>query len=118
LENANSRDFENLLQIVKRLRGPEGCPWDREQTRDKLKWYLIEECYEALDAIERGSAEKIKEELGDILFQIIFLAEISEEDGVFNIFDVINSAREKMIRRHPHVFRDENAKDSGEVKKI
>lgn len=118
MQHANLKDFQNLLQIMKRLRGPEGCPWDREQTSDKLKWYLVEECYEVLDAIEKGSDEKIKEELGDILFQIIFLAEISEEEGGFNIFDVINSAREKMIRRHPHVFDNENAKDSGEVKKI
>ncbi|MFH2013190.1 MAG: nucleoside triphosphate pyrophosphohydrolase [Pseudomonadota bacterium] len=118
MQDANLEYFKTLLQVMKKLRGPEGCPWDREQTRDTLKWYLVEECYEALDAIEKGLDEKIKEELGDILFQIIFLAEISEEDGMFNIFDVINSAREKMVRRHPHVFQNENAKDSEEVKKI
>lgn len=118
MEYTDLRDFEDLLHIMKRLRGPKGCPWDREQTRDKLKWYLIEECYEVLDAIDTGSAEKLKEELGDALFQIVFLAEISEEEGDFNIFDVINSAREKMIRRHPHVFKDKNVKDSKEVKKI
>ena len=111
-------DFESLLHIMKKLRGPGGCPWDREQTWDTLKWYLIEECYEVLDAIEENSPDKLKEELGDTLFQIIFLARISEEEGRFNIFDVIHSIREKMVRRHPHVFHDKSARDSGEVKKI
>jgi len=118
LENASLRGFENLLNVMKRLRSPEGCPWDREQTKYTLKWYLIEECYEVLDAIDLDSAKKLKEELGDTLFQIIFLAELSEEKGDFDIFDVINSAREKMIRRHPHVFSDKIVKDSREVKKI
>ena len=118
MEDTNLKDFESLLNIMKRLRGPGGCPWDREQTRDTLKWYLVEESYEVLDAIEEGSSDKLKEELGDTLFQIIFLARISEEEGRFNIFDVVNSIREKMIRRHPHVFQDESARDSEEVKKI
>lgn len=117
MKYADSTDLESLLKVVKKLRGPEGCPWDREQTRESLKGYLIEECYEVLDAIDSGSGEKLKEELGDVLFQIIFLAEMSEEEGDFNIFDVINSAREKMITRHPHVFDGQSAKDSKEVKK-
>lgn len=111
-------DIESLIHVMKRLRGADGCPWDREQTKEKLKWYLVEECYEVLDAIDKGSAENLKEELGDILFQIVFLAEISQEEGDFDMFDVVNSAREKMIRRHPHVFDGKSAKDSNEVKKI
>ncbi len=118
MEYDNAGDLKGLLQVMKRLRGPEGCPWDREQTKETLKWYLVEECYEVLDAIESGSAGQLKEELGDTLFQLVFLAEISEEKKDFNIFDVINFAREKMIRRHPHVFGSESAKDSKDVKKI
>ncbi len=118
MENANLKGFESLIRIMKILRGPKGCPWDREQTKDSLKWYLIEECYEVLDSIESKSSEKLKEELGDTLFQIIFLAQISEEEGDFNIFDVIHFSKEKMIRRHPHVFKDKNAKDAFDVKKI
>ena len=118
MEQSKLNDLEKLLSVMKRLRGPEGCPWDKEQTLDSLKWYLVEECFEVLDAIENGSPEKLMEELGDTLFQIVFLAEISEEEENFNIFDVINSAREKMIRRHPHVFDNQKAYDSNEVKKI
>ena len=118
MEKENLKGFESLIRIMKILRGPKGCPWDREQTKDSLKWYLIEECYEVLDAIETGSSEKLKEELGDALFQILFLAQISEEQGDFNIFDVIHSSKEKMIRRHPHVFKDKDAKDALDVKKI
>ena len=97
------------------LRGPAGCPWDREQTPESLKPFLVEECYEVLDALDEGSPDKVKEELGDLLFQIIFHARIAEEKGAFTIADVISAIVEKMTRRHPHVFGEEKVSTSGEV---
>lgn len=94
-----------LLDIMARLRGPAGCPWDREQTEASLKKYLVEEAHEVLEAIETGSPEGLKEELGDLLLQIVFLARISEEKGAFDFGDVVRSIAEKLVRRHPHVFR-------------
>ncbi|MEK6590296.1 MAG: nucleoside triphosphate pyrophosphohydrolase [Nitrospinota bacterium] len=96
--------FEDLVKIMERLRGNNGCPWDKEQSRKSLKPYLIEESYEVLEAIDEGKPEKIKEELGDLLFQILFHAQISKDTGEFDINDVIEKIHEKMIRRHPHVF--------------
>src|SRR3989338_7297266 len=96
--------FEDLVKIMERLRGNDGCPWDKEQNRKSLKPYLIEETYEVLEAIDEGKPEKIKEELGDLLFQILFHAQISKDMGEFDINDVIEKIHEKMIRRHPHVF--------------
>jgi len=98
--------FQSLIDLMARLRGPDGCPWDRKQTTDSLKPFLIEECYEVVDALDEGAPDKIKEELGDLLFQIVFHARIAEELGRFTINDVINGTVEKMIRRHPHVFGD------------
>jgi tetrapyrrole methylase family protein/MazG family protein len=94
----------DLLNIMAKLRGPSGCPWDREQTEDSLKKYLIEESHEALEAIEAGTPEALKEELGDVLLQIIFLSRIAEEKGQFDFSDVAHTLAEKLIRRHPHVF--------------
>jgi tetrapyrrole methylase family protein/MazG family protein len=94
--------FYELVEIMRRLR--KGCPWDRKQTRDSLKPFLVEETYEVLEAIEEGRPEGIKEELGDLLFQIIFHAEIARERGEFDIDDVIEGISEKMRSRHPHVF--------------
>ena len=101
----------DLLKIMARLRGPGGCPWDREQSPNTLKKYLIEEAYEALEAIEAGTAEALKEELGDLLLQIVFLSRIAEEKGQFSFLDVVHTLAEKLIRRHPHVFppTDENS---------
>ncbi|MBI3599517.1 MAG: nucleoside triphosphate pyrophosphohydrolase [Nitrospinae bacterium] len=96
--------FEDLVKIMERLRGNDGCPWDKEQNRKSLKPYLIEESYEVLEAIDEGNPEKIKEELGDLLFQILFHTQISKDMGEFDINDVIEKIHEKMIRRHPHVF--------------
>ena len=96
--------FEDLVKIMERLRGNNGCPWDKEQSRKSLKPYLIEESYEVLEAIDEGKPEKIKEELGDLLFQILFHAQISKDMKEFDINDVIEKIHEKMIRRHPHVF--------------
>lgn len=97
------------------LRDEGGCPWDREQTRQSLKPYLIEEAYEVLEAIDDGDVEGMKEELGDLLFQVLFHARIAKEKGEFNIADVLEANYEKMIRRHPHVFEQSNAETAQEV---
>ena len=98
----------DLLNIMAKLRGPLGCPWDREQTEQTLKKFLIEEAYEALEAIETGTPEALKEELGDLLLQIIFLSRIAEEKRVFDFSDVVHTLAEKLIYRHPHVFPPSN----------
>ena len=103
-ETAAKRTLADLLNIMATLRGPSGCPWDRQQTAQTLKKYLIEETYETLEAIETGTPEALKEELGDLLLQIIFLSRISEEEGDFCFSDVVHTLAEKLIRRHPHVF--------------
>jgi len=95
-----------LIALMAKLRSQDGCPWDRKQTTESLKPFLIEECYEVLDALDEGSSEKIREELGDLLFQIVFHARIAEEQGLFTLQDVISTNIEKMTRRHPHVFGD------------
>jgi tetrapyrrole methylase family protein / MazG family protein len=107
--------FEKLVAIQKRLREPGGCPWDIEQTHQTLRTYLIEEAYEVLDAIESGQDDKFVEELGDLLLQVTFHSQIASETDRFNISDVIQSIHDKMIRRHPHVFGEVQAKDSEEV---
>jgi len=112
-----SRNFDRLVEIMERLRGREGCPWDRKQTRDSLKPYLIEEAYEVLEAIEEKDADKLKEELGDLLYQILFHAQISKESGEFDIEDILAASCEKMVRRHPHVFGDRKADTAEEVLK-
>jgi MazG family protein len=96
--------FEQLIDIMVRLRGPNGCPWDREQTRTSLKPFLIEEAYEVLEAIESGGSGAIEEELGDLLFQVVFHVRLAEEQGEFTMADVLKRLADKMIRRHPHVF--------------
>lgn len=103
------RPFEDLVRIMARLRGEGGCPWDREQTHASLKPYLIEETHEVIEAIDRGSFERLREELGDLLLQVVFHAEIAEEEGRFTIWDVIGWIHEKLVRRHPHVFGDVEA---------
>lgn len=110
-------DFRELVNVVEKLRGPEGCPWDREQTRESLKPFLIEELYELLDAFDENDVGGIKEELGDTLFQIVLHSQLSKEEGQFDINDVIEGIVEKMIRRHPHVFGDKELKTSEEVLK-
>lgn len=109
--------FQKLLEIIKRLRSPgDGCPWDLKQSSRDIGRYLIEEAYEALDALESGSAEDLREELGDLLFQILFLARIEEEEGRFDIGGVLQGIAEKMIRRHPHVFGETTVSGAEEVK--
>jgi tetrapyrrole methylase family protein/MazG family protein len=107
--------FESLLDIMERLRGEGGCPWDREQTRDSLKAYLIEEAYEALEALEEGGREAIVEELGDVLFQVVFHAQIGREREEFTITDVLRRLTEKMVGRHPHVFGDRIVRSAKEA---
>ena len=97
--------LETLVAIMDRLREPEGCPWDREQSYETLRRYLLEECYEAVEAIDRGDPGGLREELGDLLFQIVFLSRIAKEEGKFTIEDVIRGIAEKMVRRHPPCLR-------------
>ena len=96
--------FDSLLNVMARLRGDHGCPWDREQTRSSLKPYLIEEAYEALEALDGGQREAMLEELGDVLFQVVFHAQIARERGEFTMADLLERLVGKMVRRHPHVF--------------
>lgn len=100
----NRYSFETLVSIMKRLRGPGGCPWDGEQTHESLTRYLLEEAYEVIEAIEMKSTDHLREELGDLLLQPVFHAAIAEESGAFTIDDVIRTLCEKLVRRHPHVF--------------
>ena len=109
--------FTKLVALQARLRGPSGCPWDREQTHESLRKFLIEEAYEVLDAMESGDAKKFASELGDLLLQVIFHSILAEETGRFTISDVIESVHTKMIRRHPHVFGDVTARTSSAVLK-
>jgi tetrapyrrole methylase family protein / MazG family protein len=108
-------EFKDLLDIMKLLRSEEGCPWDRVQTHDSLKKYLIEETYEVLEALDLKDSKKIKEELGDLLLQIIFHSQIAEEEGAFDINDVITGISRKMILRHTHVFGADKADTPDEV---
>jgi len=98
--------FQRLLDIMKRLREPGGCPWDREQTPTSLKPFLIEEAYEVLEAIESGRSAAVREELGDLLFQVVFHTRLAEEQGDFAMIDLLAQLIDKMVRRHPHVFAD------------
>lgn len=109
-ENHMAKGFQKLVEVMERLRGKKGCPWDKEQTRDSLKPFLLEEAHEVLEAIEEGDTEILKEELGDLLFQVIFHAQIAKERGEFNIEEVLTELTNKMVRRHPHVFSAKGGK--------
>lgn len=111
----DNADFSDLIDIMTRLRSPDGCPWDREQTHDSIKGHLIEETYEVIDAIENRDFSELKEELGDLLLQIVFHSQMADEAGLFSIDDVINEIVLKLKRRHPHVFGDAKVKNSDEV---
>lgn len=110
-------DIQKLVDLVARLRGDGGCPWDKEQTRETLKPMLIEEAYEVLDALDGSDPAELKEELGDLLFQVVFHAQIGKEKGEFDLADIIDRLHEKMVRRHPHVFSDSNLKTTKDVLK-
>ncbi|MFB3068457.1 MAG: MazG nucleotide pyrophosphohydrolase domain-containing protein, partial [Acidobacteriota bacterium] len=107
--------FQKLLDLMDTLRGPEGCPWDKEQTRETLKPLLVEEAFEVLEALDGSDSAELCEELGDLLFQVIFHSRIAQEKGEFDIHDVCRRSYEKMVRRHPHVFGDEHYRDSAEL---
>jgi MazG family protein len=110
--------FDDLVALMARLRSPEGCPWDREQTYASLAPMLLEEAYEAFEAVEsarEGRPAELRDELGDLLFQIVFYAQVARERGEFTIADVTEAIHAKMVRRHPHVFGDASAEDADEV---
>jgi tetrapyrrole methylase family protein / MazG family protein len=109
--------FEDLVELQIRLLAPNGCPWDREQTHESLRTYLIEEAYEVLDALESGDPDKFAEELGDLLLQIIFHSQLASQAGRFNVGDVIERVHTKMVRRHPHVFGTDKADSAADVLK-
>jgi MazG family protein len=110
--------FEQLVSIMARLRAPGGCPWDREQTFDTIKPFLLEETYEVMDAIDAAAWKDLAEELGDLLLQVVFFSEMAAEAGHFNIEDPLDAINAKLIRRHPHVFADEVAHTEGDVRKL
>ena len=108
----NNIDIQPLVDVVKTLRAPNGCPWDQKQTHESLRRYFIEETYEVVDAIDNKDMPNLREELGDVLLQVVFHSQLAEEAGHFTLQDVINDVAEKMIRRHPRVFSPENDEKS------
>ena len=114
-DGAAADAFAHLVALIARLRAPGGCPWDREQTHQSLKPMTLEEAYEVLEAIDEGDDAHLAGELGDLLLQVVFHAQIAAEDSRFTVADVIRAVSEKMVRRHPHVFGGETAADSGQV---
>lgn len=117
---SNLRQIESLVEIVRSLRGPDGCPWDKEQTHESLTQYAIEETHELVEALEASEPapvkdQKIKEELGDVLFQVVLHTQLAAERGAFTLEDVIAGISEKLVRRHPHVFGDVTVADTAEV---
>ncbi len=109
------RSFDDLVKLMTRLRAPGGCPWDRKQTLPDLKAYVIEEAYEVVDAIDQDDRRALAEELGDLLLQAVFIAEITREEGTFDIYDSVTAIHDKLVRRHPHVFGDVVAEDAEQV---
>jgi MazG family protein len=107
--------FDTLVKIIARLRGPDGCPWDKEQTHVSLRENLLSECYEVLEALDEGDSARLSEELGDLLLQIVLHARIAEDEGEFGIDDVVRGISSKIVRRHPHIFGSRKVKDSAEV---
>ena len=109
--------FERLVEIMARLRAPGGCPWDREQSFDTIKPYLLEETYEVMEAIDQRDFSGLAEELGDLMLQAVFFAQMASEEGRFRIDDSLDAISEKLIRRHPHVFAEGDAKTADDVKR-
>ena len=112
------KSVDRLVEIIKRLRAPDGCPWDREQTHMSIRGHLVEECAELLEAIDREDSDSMRDELGDVLMHIMLHAEIASEQGLFSFDDVAADLGDKLVRRHPHVFGDAKAYDSHDVLKI
>src|SRR3972149_6081076 len=115
MAEASGEQFEALVRIMERLRADNGCPWDREQTRETLKPFLIEEAYEVVEAIDEGDPKHLMEELGDLLFQVVFHAQVAAERREFTIGQVLAATADKMMRLHPHVFGDGTASTTREV---
>ncbi len=109
--------FSTLVEIMQRLRGPNGCPWDRKQSFDTLKTYLLEETYEVLHAIDNRDWPELADELGDLLLQPVFIAQMASEQGLFDIGDSLEAINSKLVRRHPHIFGDASAETAEDVKK-
>ena len=109
------QEFSRLVGIMQRLRSPQGCPWDREQTLASLRRYVVEETYEVLDAIDRQDWDGLAEELGDLQLQVVFQAEIARSEGLFDIVRVLRCINDKLVRRHPHVFESECLETAGDV---
>lgn len=109
-------DLQKLLDLVARLRAPDGCPWDREQSLDNVRAYLLEEAHELAGAIDAGDWDELAEELGDMLFQVAFIGRLAEEAGAFRLSQVIDGVHQKMVDRHPHVFGDEALADAEAVR--
>ncbi len=116
MKDQTEYSVHRIVEIIDRLRAPDGCPWDRRQERADVGRYMLEEVYEVIDAIDQTSPDGLKEELGDVLFQILFLVKMAEEKGEFTIADVVNGISEKMIFRHPHVFESARTLEVGEVR--
>src|SRR6201993_5483092 len=114
-EQDAGRQFAEAVAIMARLRAPGGCPWDREQTFDSIRKYTLEETYEVFDAIERRAWPDLKDELGDLLLQVLFYAQMASEAGYFTIQDVAANLNDKLIRRHPHIFAGAQVEDSNAV---
>ncbi len=111
------KEFESLLQIADRLLAPEGCPWDREQTLFTLEPYLLEETHELIEAIDQQSGSKMAEELGDVVYALIFIAKLGEKEGKFTLAEALRQVSDKLIRRHPHVFGEKKFESTDEIVK-
>jgi tetrapyrrole methylase family protein/MazG family protein len=111
------RTFQDLVELCEYLRGKDGCPWDKEQKLETLEAFIIEEAYEVVGAIESGDIDELEEELGDLLYQIVFASQICREEGKFGMDDVVTGLYNKLVRRHPHVFGEEKAKNAEEALK-
>ncbi|MCA1652419.1 MAG: nucleoside triphosphate pyrophosphohydrolase, partial [Acidobacteria bacterium] len=110
---AAGEEFQKLVDIIRRLRGPGGCPWDREQSIESLRGFVLEEAYEVLDAIDRGDHDTLRGEIGDLIFEGVFLAQIEADEGRFDVTDCVRSVTDKLVRRHPHVFGADEEKNAG-----
>jgi MazG family protein len=111
-------EFQKLVEIMAKLRAPGGCPWDREQTFDSIKPFLLEETYEVMDAIDAQNWKELAGELGDLLLQAVFFSQMASEQGLFKVEDALAAINAKLVRRHPHVFGDQTAQTEGDVRKI
>ncbi len=108
-KNKTAGSFNKLLEIVRKLRGPDGCPWDKVQTHESLLPYFLEEAYEVIEGVEAGDMNSLKEELGDVLLHVVFQADIAQKNGEFTLDDSLNHVNKKLVNRHPHVFGDKKA---------